>query len=252
MLKASPHADKVTAFQNYTFKTLNGEWVAEVGYVGGSIPPWFGGVIAASLLISLLLSWMLMLIFFEKQAHQDLLKEMLPKKALKKIQRGETVVEKYSMVTIFFCDIVGYTSMSADMRPIQVMKLLNTYYNEVDKLASKHNVFKIETIGDSYMCVGGCPDRCLGSEAAEHVALFALELVELVKKFSTEDGMQIVIRAGINSGPVVAGVVGTNVCNQVALVIVTQPTAVVESIYLLFSFFIGHKSVHNTLFLGMQ
>jgi class 3 adenylate cyclase len=212
VLKQSPDADKVTVFQNVSFKTLNGQWIAQVGYAGVSLPPWLGGVIVAALLISILLSWMLMLIFFEKLAHQDLLKEMLPRKALKKIQRGETVVEKYSMVTVFFCDIVGYTSISADMRPIQVMKLLNTYYNEVDKLASKHKVFKIETIGDSYMCVGGCPERCLGSEAAEHVALFALELVELVKNFSTEDGMQIVIRAGMNSGPVVAGVVGTNVC----------------------------------------
>jgi atrial natriuretic peptide receptor A len=153
-----------------------------------------------------------MIIFFEKQAHQDLLSEMLPKKALQKIQRGETVVEKYSMVTVFFCDIVGYTSISADMRPIQIMKMLNTYYSEVDKLANKHKVFKIETIGDSYMCVGGCPDRSLGPEAAEHVAVFALELIELVKNFSMEDGSQILIRCGINSGPVVAGVVGTNVC----------------------------------------
>lgn len=212
VLKASPDADKVTAFENYTAHTPNGDWLVQVGYVGGFHASWLGGAIAASILISLLLAWMLMIIFFEKHAHQDLLKEMLPRKALKKIQRGETVVEKYGMVTIFFCDIVGYHNLSADMRPIQVMKMLNTYYSEVDKLANKHKVFKIETIGDSYMCVGGAPDRCLGSEAAEHVAVFALELIELVKNFSMDDGSQILIRAGINSGPVVAGVVGTNVC----------------------------------------
>jgi len=210
VLKASPDADKVTAFENYTAHTPNGDWLVQVGYVGGFHASWLGGAIAASILISLLLAWMLMIIFFEKHAHQDLLKEMLPRKALKKIQRGETVVEKYGMVTIFFCDIVGYNNLSADMRPIQVMKMLNTYYSEVDKLANKHKVFKIETIGDSYMCVGGAPDRCLGSEAAEHVAVFALELIELVKNFSMDDGSQILIRAGINSGPVVAGVVGTN------------------------------------------
>jgi hypothetical protein len=214
VFKASRNVDKVevTDLEQYTVKTLNGNWVVQVGYVGGSKPSWLGGAIVASFLLSFVLAWMLMIIFFEKQAHQDLLSEMLPKKALQKIQRGETVVEKYSMVTVFFCDIVGYTSISADMRPIQIMKMLNTYYSEVDKLANKHKVFKIETIGDSYMCVGGCPDRSLGPEAAEHVAVFALELIELVKNFSMEDGSQILIRCGINSGPVVAGVVGTNVC----------------------------------------
>ena len=158
---------------------------------------------------SVVLSIILMVILLEKQEHKNLLREMLPSKALKKLERGGIVVEQYKTLTIFFSDIVGYTSMVAEMSPIDVMKMLNSFYTEVDKLADKHKVYKIKTIGDAYLAVGGlsCPDKCSVSEGALRVALFALDLMELVKSFRTEDGSEIVIRAGIHSGPVVAGVI---------------------------------------------
>ena len=200
-------------FVNFSLPYTNSNWTMSVVFEDGLEPPWLGWAIAGSVIGSFALTVLLSLILLGKQANQNLLNEMLPKKALRKIQRGQTVVEKYNMVTICFCDIVGYTSMSADMRPIEVMEMLNSFYNEVDKLTDKHNVYKIKIIGDAYMCVGGCPELCSGPEGAERVALFALDVIELVKNFRTDDGSQILIRAGINSGSVVAGVVGTK-CPQ--------------------------------------
>jgi len=184
-------------------------WTLSVAYDDGFHSPWFGWATAMSVIFSLVLSIVLMVILLEKQEHKNLLREMLPSKALKKFQRGGIVVKKYKMFTIFFSDIVGFTSMAAKMTPIDVMKMLNSFYSEVDKLADKHKVYKIKTIGDAYMAVGGlsCPDKCSVSEGALRVALFALDLMELVKNFRTEGGLEIVIRAGIHSGPVVAGVI---------------------------------------------
>jgi len=108
-----------------------------------------------------------------------------------KLQRGQTVLEKFNLVTIFFSDIVGFTNMAGNMTPIQVMKMLNELYTELDKLVEKHHVYKVETIGDAYMVVGGAPNRVPAPLAAERVALFALEAVNFVRKFRTKDGNQV-------------------------------------------------------------
>ena len=97
---------------------------------------------------------------------------------------------------------------AGEMRPVEVMKMLNALYVEFDKLVERHNCYKVETIGDAYMVVGGCPDRCTRDEGAAKVALFALDAIECVKTFEY-DGAGINIRAGLGSGPVVAGVIGS-------------------------------------------
>ena len=146
----------------------------------------------------------------ERKLNKLLLYKIIPTDAVKKLNRGQTVIERYNIVTMsFFSDIVGFTSMVGEMRPIQVMTMLNELYMQFDKLAEKHGVYKVETIGDAYMVVGGAPHRMPAPQAAEKVALFALEVMELVKSFRTTDGDRVAIRAGIASGPVVAGVVGT-------------------------------------------
>mmetsp|Transcript_10347 Transcript_10347/g.21272 ORF Transcript_10347/g.21272 Transcript_10347/m.21272 type:complete len:760 (-) Transcript_10347:287-2566(-) len=189
--------------------TTNNLWNIKVGNDNGFVPSWKNGAVAATVTGALLLSFMFMIICIENQIRHDLLREMLPPKALRKIKKGQTCVEKYNVATVFFSDIVGYTAMSAEMSAIQVMKMLNEFYTEVDKIATKHKVCKIQTIGDAYMVTGGVPDRCLGPEGAKKVALFAIETIELAKDFRTSDGAKVVIRAGVNSGPLVAGVVGT-------------------------------------------
>jgi class 3 adenylate cyclase/sensor domain CHASE-containing protein len=194
-------------YYNVSLQVTNSNWTMAVAYDDGFGAPWLGWAIAISVMVSIAFSVVLLVILLEKQEHKNLLHEMLPKKALKKLARGGMVIDEYKMVTIFFSDIVGYTSMTADMQPITVMKFLNSFYIEVDKIADRYKVYKVKTIGDAYMCMGGCPDKCSVAEGAERVALFALDLMELVKSFRTEDGVQIVIRAGIHSGPIAAGVI---------------------------------------------
>mmetsp|Transcript_3823 Transcript_3823/g.8537 ORF Transcript_3823/g.8537 Transcript_3823/m.8537 type:complete len:1220 (+) Transcript_3823:92-3751(+) len=209
-LASSPHADLLDSTNSVLIKTdsLHGVWENRVGNLAGWSPPWYNGAISGVVLVSLLLGFLTASTLVERQLHRNLVAKMLPRRAIVKLHRGQTVLEKYNLVTIFFSDIVGFTSMAGSMRPIQVMKMLNDLYTELDKLVLKHQVYKVETIGDAYMVVGGAPDRVPAPLAAERVALFALDVVAFVKKFRTNDGDQIFIRAGIASGPTVGGVVG--------------------------------------------
>ena len=173
-----------------------------------STAPWYAAAVAGVVITAFILGLLVASTLVERQLHRNLLYKVMPKKAIAKLQRGQTVLEKYNLVTIFFSDIVGFTSMAGNMRPIQVMKMLNELYMELDKLVEKHQVYKVETIGDAYMVVGGAPERVPAPLAAERVALFALEAVEFVKNFRTRDGDQVFVRAGLASGPTVAGVIG--------------------------------------------
>lgn len=169
---------------------------------------WYTIIIAV--VLSFIVSCIVAATLTEKKLNTMLLYKIMPTDAVKKLNRGQTVIERYNVVTIFFSDIVGFTSMCGEMKPIQIMKMLNELYMQFDKLVEKHGVYKVETIGDAYMVVGGAPQRIPAPEAAQKVAMFALEAMELVKSFTTTDGDKVIIRAGIASGPVVAGVVGTS------------------------------------------
>ena len=189
-------------------ETLHGIWENRVGNIDGYTPSWYPGAVTGVFLGAFIIAFLTASTLVERQLHRNLVGKMLPRKAVVKLHRGQTVLEKYNLVTIFFCDIVGFTSLAGTMRPIQVMKMLNELYTELDKLVEKHHVYKVETIGDSYMVVGGAPDSVSAPLAAERVASFALDAVDFVKNFKTQTGDQIFIRAGLASGPVVAGVVG--------------------------------------------
>lgn len=83
----------------------------------------------------------------ERKLHKILLYKIMPQDAIQKLHRGQTVIERFNIVTIFFSDIVGFTSLCGDMRPVQVMKMLNELYEQFDKIVEKHGVYKVETIG---------------------------------------------------------------------------------------------------------
>ena len=80
---------------------------------------------------------------------------MMPASAIKKLQRGDTFVEKFSLVTIFFCDIVGFTTMAGEMTPLIVMEMLNDLYTVFNKLIVKHKVYTVETIGNASWLLEG-------------------------------------------------------------------------------------------------
>ena len=210
VIASSEEAGKINAKNNVSvpLNTTNNEWILTVSPHDGFRPSWVVPAIVAVVLGAMLISIQLMLILISHKQHQALLYKMMPKGAIAKLRRGETVCEKFSQVTIFFSDIVGYTSMAAEMTPMEVMAMLNQLYTEFDRLVAKHRVYKVETIGDAYMVMGGAPQRCDGPDAAEKVALFALEALQFVKDWRTSNGAQIAIRCGLATGAVVAGIVG--------------------------------------------
>ncbi|KAM9445849.1 atrial natriuretic peptide receptor 1 [Clarias gariepinus] len=147
----------------------------------------------------------------EKQKTDRLLYSMLPKAVADDLRQGKPLqAQSYVSATVFFSDIVGFTQLSSSSTPYQVVDLLNKLYTTFDDIIDNHDVYKVETIGDAYMVVSGVP-RENGILHASEIASMALDLVCVCKTFRIphKPQTQLQIRAGIHSGPVVAGVVGT-------------------------------------------
>uniref|UniRef100_A0A3B4AR60 guanylate cyclase n=1 Tax=Periophthalmus magnuspinnatus TaxID=409849 RepID=A0A3B4AR60_9GOBI len=146
----------------------------------------------------------------EKQRTEKLLSEMLPPSVAEALKTGATVEPEYfDQVTIYFSDIVGFTTISSLSDPIEVVDLLNDLYTLFDAVLSNHDVYKVETIGDAYMVASGLPKRNGNKHAAE-VANMSLNILSSVGTFRMRHmpDIPVRIRIGIHSGPCVAGVVG--------------------------------------------
>lgn len=138
---------------------------------------------------------------------EALLDNILPPEVSTRLKQGEEpIADSYAEVTVLFADIVGFTERSARMPPEQLIKLLNTAFTRFDHLVDRHGLEKIKTIGDAYMVVGGLPNP--REDHARAVADLALEMVHACEAISKETGEPLNVRIGINSGPVVAGVIG--------------------------------------------
>ncbi|XP_044847772.1 atrial natriuretic peptide receptor 1 [Mauremys mutica] len=146
----------------------------------------------------------------EKRKAEVLLYQILPHSVAEQLKRGETVqAEAFDNVTIYFSDIVGFTALSAESTPMQVVTLLNDLYTCFDAIIDNFDVYKVETIGDAYMVVSGLPVRN-GKLHAREVARMSLALLDAVRTFKIRHrpDQQLKLRIGIHSGPVCAGVVG--------------------------------------------
>ncbi|XP_077870006.1 atrial natriuretic peptide receptor 1-like [Saccoglossus kowalevskii] len=146
----------------------------------------------------------------EKKRAEDLLDRLLPRSVSNQLKRGKEVApEWFDGVTIYFSDIVGFTSLSASSTPIEVVDLLNDLYTCFDAIIDNYDVYKVETIGDAYMVVSGLPVRN-GNKHACEIAKMSLSLLDGVKTFKIrhKPGEQLKLRIGIHTGPVCAGVVG--------------------------------------------
>jgi class 3 adenylate cyclase len=140
--------------------------------------------------------------------HSRLLHDILPSTIAERIIAGEkTIAEETASVSIFFSDIVGFTSIAESISPSALVRNLNNLFSIIDNLADKHGIEKIKTIGDSYMAVCGIPEH--KHDHAIRMAEFAKEVMRLSESFSFED-KAIELRIGIHSGPAVAGVIGLN------------------------------------------
>ncbi|XP_005754328.1 atrial natriuretic peptide receptor 1 [Pundamilia nyererei] len=147
----------------------------------------------------------------EKQKTDRLLYSMLPKQVADDLRQGKpSQAQSYVSATVFFSDIVGFTQLSSSSTPYQVVDFLNKLYTTFDDIIDNYDVYKVETIGDAYMVVSGVPQEN-GILHASEIASMALDLVGVCRTFRIphKPNTQLQIRAGIHSGPVVAGVVGT-------------------------------------------
>jgi adenylate cyclase len=145
----------------------------------------------------------------QQEQSEKLLLNILPKPIAERLKAEEsTIADSFSEVSVLFADIVGFTELSARMSPTELVKRLNVIFSHFDQLAEIYGVEKIKTIGDAYMVVGGLPTP--RHDHAEAIAQMALGMQAKIAKLSAETGEKLAIRVGINSGPVVAGVIGVS------------------------------------------
>lgn len=144
----------------------------------------------------------------EKIKSERLLLNILPAPIAQQLKREErTIADSFAEVTVMFADIVGFTELAAQTEPIELVEILNVIFSEFDQLTEEHGLEKIKTIGDAYMVVGGLPAP--KPNHAEAIAAMALDMQTCITEYCKDTGKDLSIRIGINTGPVIAGIIGT-------------------------------------------
>ncbi len=151
------------------------------------------------------------IIELERDKSDQLLLNILPAETAEELkQNGKVTAKKYDSTTVLFTDFKGFTSYSEDLSPEALVATVGFYFSEFDTIVEKYGLEKIKTIGDAYMCAGGLyhnkKDHAIKMVQA---AFEIIAFVEQTKKDENNKDLTFDIRIGINSGPVVAGVVGT-------------------------------------------
>ncbi|HSL97095.1 MAG TPA: nitrate/nitrite transporter NrtS [Candidatus Deferrimicrobiaceae bacterium] len=148
------------------------------------------------------------------EANEKLLLSILPPSIAERLRGGETVIaDRFDDMAVLFADIVGFTKLSSDLTPIEVIELLNEVFRMCDELAEQYGLEKIKTVGDAYMVVGGVGlgDRGDGDGPRRHaddVADMGLAMLAGLARFREQGGIPVEVRVGMNVGPAVAGVIG--------------------------------------------
>ncbi|PTY06758.1 hypothetical protein DB346_00395 [Verrucomicrobia bacterium LW23] len=143
----------------------------------------------------------------ERQRSDELLRNILPAPVADRLKGGErTIADSVDAATILFADIVGFTVLSSRMSASELVQILNQLFSLFDELAHECGVEKIKTIGDAYMAVAGVPEP--HEDHAERALRLALGLLTIIQNFNEANGTELDLRIGLNTGPVVAGVIG--------------------------------------------
>jgi adenylate cyclase len=147
------------------------------------------------------------MVLAEKEKTDKLLHNILPRSIVHRLKGGEKLIaDAHPSVTVLFADLVGFTQLSRTMEASRLVKMLNAIFSAFDMLVERSGLEKIKTIGDSYMVVSGAPEHREGH--AQAAAELALSMVENVVKINEVNQTDLQVRIGLNSGPVVAGVIG--------------------------------------------
>jgi class 3 adenylate cyclase len=143
----------------------------------------------------------------EQERSERLLLNVLPELVARRLKHSDGVIaDAYPEATVLFADIVNFTTLAERLGPEQLVELLDRVFTRWDLLAAEHGLEKIKTIGDEYMVVGGVPEPRPDHAAA--VASMALEMLPALAEASPEVESPLRVRIGIDTGPVVAGVIG--------------------------------------------
>ena len=147
----------------------------------------------------------------EKNRSDHLLLNILPEETANELkQNGKVLAKKFESVTVLFTDFEGFTNYAEKLSPEKLVESVDFYFSKFDEIMEKYELEKIKTVGDCYMCAAGLPfpkedHACKMVHAAFEIAEFVADS----KKNNAQNDTRFEIRIGINSGPVVAGVVGT-------------------------------------------
>lgn len=144
----------------------------------------------------------------EKKKTENLLLNILPRAIARRLkQEPGLIAERFEEVTILFADLVNFTPFCSNLTATEVVYYLNKIFSTFDMLSERYGLEKIKTMGDSYMVAAGLPIPKL--DHAQAIAEMAFEMLRAIEEFNAEENTNLNLRIGINSGPVVAGVIGT-------------------------------------------
>src|SRR5437660_4940439 len=144
----------------------------------------------------------------EKRHSENLLRNILPAEIASRLRNGESnIADHFDDATVVFADVVGFGKITARMKAYEIVGCLNQLFSEFDKLAEDAGIEKIKTIGDNYMAVAGVPTP--RSNHARMAAKFALDMVAATGRLRSRLPVPFMIRVGLHSGSVMAGVIGT-------------------------------------------
>jgi class 3 adenylate cyclase len=147
------------------------------------------------------------LIETKNRENEGLLLNVLPAPIANRLRGGEqSIADGFGEVSVAFADLVGFTALSSEMPPQNMVALLNGLFTRFDQAAHELGIEKIKTVGDAYMAVCGLPQPI--EDHTERMVRMAIRMVHICREHALEHRVPFKLRIGINSGPVVAGVIG--------------------------------------------
>ena len=142
----------------------------------------------------------------ERKRNEELVYNMLPVAAVERIRDGRLVADAYADASVIFIDMAGFTKLAQRVSPGHLVELLNSFFNHADRCAAEHGVEKVKTIGDAYLAIAGASQATPNS--ADTAIAFARSVLGVVGELQQLAGVEVGLRVGIHSGPVVGGVIG--------------------------------------------